>query len=298
MGSITCFYSDFESTKFYYIDFSNSIFDHSNFNKSYFKQLNIIKSSLKDVNLSNSILDILYHDNNIDFINSNLTNAILNIDSEINETQINSFSQAIIAQAIFNDPIIGRKVRDQQYINKLKEQIFNYDLSKYKGIKKCFEWANNRFYRILFYLWKITSDYGRNLFLWLLISIVTAFIFALLYSFCMTHNNQMVINDYVITISTNQTICNNENTLITNYICITNIKETNILLTQLELPEKFTTAMYYSIITFTTLGFGDIIPLKSSFWAQLFVVIEVIIGYLMLGGLLSILGNKFARRHD
>jgi uncharacterized protein YjbI with pentapeptide repeats len=52
--------------------------------------------------------------------------------------------------------------------------------------------------------------------------------------------------------------------------------------------------IYYSVVTFTTLGFGDIIP--RTILAAILVMIEVILGYIMLGGLISILANKLARR--
>jgi hypothetical protein len=52
--------------------------------------------------------------------------------------------------------------------------------------------------------------------------------------------------------------------------------------------------IYYSIVTFTTLGFGDIYPKPG--WLQFWVALEVILGYIMLGGLISILANKLARR--
>lgn len=51
---------------------------------------------------------------------------------------------------------------------------------------------------------------------------------------------------------------------------------------------------YYSVVTFTTLGFGDIVPLTEQ--AALWVSLEVLTGYLMLGGLISLLGNKLVRR--
>jgi hypothetical protein len=53
-------------------------------------------------------------------------------------------------------------------------------------------------------------------------------------------------------------------------------------------------SLYFSFITFTTLGFGDITPIKSL--AQIIVTIEVILGYGMLGLLISIMANKLARR--
>lgn len=52
--------------------------------------------------------------------------------------------------------------------------------------------------------------------------------------------------------------------------------------------------LYYSIVTFTTLGFGDIVPQIPVL--QIVIIIEVILGYIMLGGLISILANVLARR--
>ena len=59
-------------------------------------------------------------------------------------------------------------------------------------------------------------------------------------------------------------------------------------------PPNVFTPFYYSIVTFTTLGFGDVIP--TNFWGEFWVTLEVILGYLMLGGLISIFANKIARR--
>jgi len=58
------------------------------------------------------------------------------------------------------------------------------------------------------------------------------------------------------------------------------------------------THLYFSIVTFTTLGFGDMAPIKigSSLAAEILVTLEVILGYIGLGGLISILANKVARR--
>ena len=54
------------------------------------------------------------------------------------------------------------------------------------------------------------------------------------------------------------------------------------------------TMFYYSVVTFTTLGFGDIIPKTTT--AALCVTIEVILGYVMLGGLITIFASKLSRR--
>lgn len=51
---------------------------------------------------------------------------------------------------------------------------------------------------------------------------------------------------------------------------------------------------YYSVVTFTTLGFGDVSAKGVA--GQMAVVIEVVLGYITLGLLISILGNMVARR--
>lgn len=54
--------------------------------------------------------------------------------------------------------------------------------------------------------------------------------------------------------------------------------------------------IYHSIVTMTTLGYGDVIPMSIP--AQIVVSLQVLSGYVMLGGLLAILTNKLARRAD
>lgn len=54
------------------------------------------------------------------------------------------------------------------------------------------------------------------------------------------------------------------------------------------------TPIYFSIVTFTTLGFGDVQPQNLA--GLIWVSVEVILGYVMLGGLISIFANKLARR--
>ncbi|NTV98288.1 MAG: hypothetical protein HGA70_03895 [Chlorobiaceae bacterium] len=52
--------------------------------------------------------------------------------------------------------------------------------------------------------------------------------------------------------------------------------------------------MYFSIISFTSYGSGDIIPITQL--SAILVSIEVIVGYMMLGGLISIFSSKLGRR--
>lgn len=54
--------------------------------------------------------------------------------------------------------------------------------------------------------------------------------------------------------------------------------------------------LYFSVVTLTTLGFGDVVPASTA--AQIIVMGEVLTGYMMLGGLLSIFTNKMSRRGE
>ncbi len=58
----------------------------------------------------------------------------------------------------------------------------------------------------------------------------------------------------------------------------------------------FLSPLYYSVVTLTTLGYGDIVPTSAA--GQITAMLEVMAGYIMLGGLLSIFSNKIARRAD
>lgn len=58
--------------------------------------------------------------------------------------------------------------------------------------------------------------------------------------------------------------------------------------------DSWLSPFYYSIVTYTTLGFGDITP--ANWLGEVIVVTEVILGYTTLGLLLAILANRVARQ--
>jgi len=58
---------------------------------------------------------------------------------------------------------------------------------------------------------------------------------------------------------------------------------------------KFWHCLYFSVVTFATLGFGDISPALHSTGTQVAAVIEVILGYVFLGTLITIIARKFGR---
>jgi hypothetical protein len=55
----------------------------------------------------------------------------------------------------------------------------------------------------------------------------------------------------------------------------------------------FWQAMYFSVSTMMTLGLGDEAPANGM--ARVLVSVQEVLGYIMLGGLLSIFSNKLAR---
>jgi len=60
--------------------------------------------------------------------------------------------------------------------------------------------------------------------------------------------------------------------------------------------ETILSPYYFSLVTLTTLGFGDVVPVTVV--QQALVMLEVTTGYMLLGGLISIFANKMARRAD
>jgi len=105
-----------------------------------------------------------------------------------------------------------------------------------------------------FFVWKLSADCGRSFLRWTFWSILLAVGFALIFWFLGSSSFE------IRHLSTS----------------------------------SFWTMLYYSVVTFTTLGFGDVVP--KTFIASICVMFEVIFGYIMLGGLISIFANKLARR--
>lgn len=57
---------------------------------------------------------------------------------------------------------------------------------------------------------------------------------------------------------------------------------------------NFINALYFSFITFTTVGYGDITPATTL--SQVVVMVEIILGYLTLGCMVFLIGHKVAHR--
>jgi hypothetical protein len=107
---------------------------------------------------------------------------------------------------------------------------------------------------VLFRLWGWSTDYGRSLPRIMFFAFVVAMLYGLIYDL----QPEML-----------------------NYGCGSTIR-------------TWFTPFYFSIVTYTTLGFGDVFPTTVA--GEIIISTEVILGYLTLGLLLSVLAEKLARR--
>jgi hypothetical protein len=115
-------------------------------------------------------------------------------------------------------------------------------------------------------LWKYSCSYGTSLLRWFATSAIIIFIFGVLYSQYHWTTPSGGVNSFLQAVKPS-------------------IKITSV--------DNWFSPDYYSVVTFATLGYGDITP--SDLSGQIFSVIEVLTGYLMLGGLLSVFSKKIVR---
>ncbi|MBT8103176.1 MAG: pentapeptide repeat-containing protein [Gammaproteobacteria bacterium] len=111
-------------------------------------------------------------------------------------------------------------------------------------------------------LWKYSSNCGRSLSLWVFWCVFIAVSFSLVFHFHLGGTESFMLTELA--------------------------KEPGYD------PEDWAPMLYYSVVTFTTLGFGDIVPRTQE--AAWWIMAEVVMGYFMLGGLITILATKLARR--
>ena len=153
----------------------------------------------------------------------------------------------------------ARFALDSQYIDESSNAAFKRYVADQHYLEEIEE--NHSFW---YALWLYSCSCGRSFGLWAFWSVFFAIAFGLGYYFLAQSN----------------AICFNQD-LLTRFFYGENQ------------PSLFG-CLYYSFVTFTTLGFGDIIPANDL--ARGIVMLEVILGYVMLGGLISIFANKLARR--
>ena len=152
---------------------------------------------------------------------------------------------------------------DSQHVDEMANPFFKRYVAD-QQFTRAFNQANP----VLARLWRWSSDYGRSLGLWAFWSIFFAFLFALAYMPLPTWTPAWM-QSFAPQFHQSTGAYSGE-------------------------PLTFWHCFYFSVVTFTTLGFGDIVADNTA--ARLLVTLEVIFGYMMLGGLISIFSNKLASR--
>ncbi|MDE0400214.1 MAG: potassium channel family protein [Candidatus Poribacteria bacterium] len=153
---------------------------------------------------------------------------------------------------------------DSQHVDEVENPFFKRYVADQQFIR-----AFNQANPVLARLWRWSSDYGRSLALWASWSILFVFLFAIAYRFPFPSWMSLGLVD-----------------LTPHFHQITGGYSGQ--------PLTFWDCFYFSVVTFTTLGFGDVVADNTA--ARFLVTLEVIFGYVMLGGLISIFANKLASR--
>jgi len=118
--------------------------------------------------------------------------------------------------------------------------------------------------------WKL-SDYGGSTTRIIGWFFGLSFIFALLYFLCGLIDGQGVVADLFV----DQNVPTNQKPVLINPWVV---------------PFR---AIYFSIVTMTTLGFGDMYAMSKSIWGHVLLTIQVLLGYIILGALITRFGILF-----
>jgi hypothetical protein len=238
--------------------------------KLYLKEAKLEKADLSGAHLENAVL------RNTNLNNTDLSYSYLNNTELINISFMNEKGELIPFKckgALFRNIIFsireGYTKKEEKEIIKAMSQSQLNNISfpdpvfgrKVRDETWLYNWKqqNSRgINKVKKFLWGITCDYGRNIWQWAFMSLFISLLFGSII---------LLGQDSFLFKTANEQLAHWYN------------------------------AFYYSIVTFTTLGFGVLAPRLTSIWAQIVITIEVILGYIMLGCLVSILINKLARRN-
>lgn len=237
--------STFYDSKFYNCSFNNAIIKGVNFNSSNlwnssFRNCTLIESTFKDAKLDGC--DLSFANLRLtSFENANVYNVTHDLDGlwkRVKEAFKGKSTPKHIGcrcSSAYGNERFKKKITEEAYVEE-----FARDNSK------------------LYKAWLLSSDCGRSMILWLVLS---GFIILLFSTLFYLGSDSFTYNLHV------QEMIDNK---------------------------QYFPFVYYSVVTFTTLGFGDITPITQ--FAMFLVICEVIIGFIMLGLLISILANKVASR--
>jgi hypothetical protein len=258
-------FSNLENAVLSFANFEGANFTAAHLKGAYFEDANLIGARLSGTNLQNAIL-----------ANSNLKNAYL-VDANLEGAILSAvnFQNANLSSVIFDQKIMWPLTKASRFsLKKLWNQRYDILLDttiRCKGVNATTCYGSQQFKLFLqdqdFLEEFLEKKWGKKIFfIWWLFADCGrslgrwtgwSLLLALLFAFVF-------------------------------WLLGSNSFDTQ------HLDFNFLTMFYYSVVTFTTLGFGDIIP-KTSI-AAMCVTVEVIIGYVMLGGLITIFASKLSRR--
>jgi len=154
-----------------------------------------------------------------------------------------------------------------EYIDSSNDPLFRRYIADHEFLR-----ANRERYPFWAGVWRWTCDYGRSWLLWSFWALVIPLLFGLVYAPFSCPTWLAWEPSTSILAAMDPELRMSADTVVSNWFA----------------------PYYFSIVAFTTLGFGDITPANSA--AQVWVTLEVILGYFMLGGLISIFASKVTRR--
>ncbi len=274
LTSAELFYADFSGAIMSRVDLERAFLIDANLSLAYLNGANFTGAHLSGANLTSARL------NSARIVAADLSNACLkdadlrgaNLeDSDLSNADLQgadltgaNLQSAILASANFSDAnVTGVKFNETETCKDIQINLAHGNaLFKRYAQDQAYveEYRVNRPLR--YKLWKYSSNCGRSLSLWVLWCIFIAVAFSLVFQFHLGGSESFVLTELA--------------------------KEPGYD------PRDWAPMLYYSVVTFTTLGFGDIVPRTQE--AAWWIMAEVVMGYFMLGGLITILATKLARR--
>jgi uncharacterized protein YjbI with pentapeptide repeats len=235
-------------------------FQRANLSRFYFEKANLIGANLRDANFSGAYL-----------IDADFSKACL-IGTDFSDADLNraNFSSANLSGANLIDSCIAgvkwnpRKMRGNYLGIRGIDASYGNALFKRAAADQDYldtlenQWRAHKWLTYLFKLWG-WIDYGRSIERVVAIAFGTMILFGLTYS----------VFPGLLGLD-----------------CLPGAQGCS--------RHSWFTPFYFSIVTFTTLGFGDITPKNLA--GELIVSLEVILGYAVLGLLISVLADKVVRR--
>ena len=276
--------AEFIGTKLFKSDFKGSDISNTNYKKTditdcqfdnaKIKSTDFFKANLKGISFSNSNLNVV-----------NFSDTIFN-DVNFNGSSIKqtTFPMALDSKPNFRDcEFYDNNKFDLDFVNQSKFSATVRDMLKYQLRKEEWErWYEKHSWqaRLVKPFW-IISDYGISTIRLLISFALISFLFAAIY----------FANGIVYTTSCTHALqeagksCPGDHGMFDNLI--THDGQ--------DLPgaTNFLRSIYFSVVTMTTLGFGDIAVKPTSWLGHICVIIQVVIGYFMLGAIVTRFGVAF-----